>query len=68
MLAEIFIVQLEAAARAAADATPPCNSRFLPFIGGGQFVFKDRGKRLAAPARAEASTSPFRSDEFDRCS
>jgi hypothetical protein len=57
MLAEIFMVQLEAEARASRDATPSGNSRFLPFVNGGQFVFRDSGKRSVEPERAEPSTT-----------
>lgn len=46
MLAEMFMVQLEAAARASLpkDMLPSSNSQFVPFVTGGQFEFKDRAK------------------------
>jgi hypothetical protein len=58
MLAEIFIVQLETAVRLSRDATTSSNSRFVPFTDGGQFVFKDSGKRLVEPACGAAPPVP----------
>jgi hypothetical protein len=58
MLAEIFIVQLETAVRVSQDAATSSNSRFVPFTGGGQLVFKDSGKRLVEPERGTAPPAP----------
>jgi hypothetical protein len=47
MLAEIFMVQLEAAARLQEQTAPLSGSRFVPFTPSDQFVFKDRAVRPA---------------------
>jgi hypothetical protein len=41
MLAEIFMVQLEAAARVSQAATPQSNSRFVPFVLSAQQEFRN---------------------------
>jgi hypothetical protein len=56
MLAEIFIVQLEAAARTSQETSPRSTSRFVPFVQGSQSGFKDTGDRRVEPARDKAST------------
>jgi hypothetical protein len=45
MLAEIFIVRLEAAARALRDRVPPRTSRFVSFNPNSQVTFKVGRKR-----------------------
>jgi hypothetical protein len=40
MLAEIFMVRLEAEARLV-EVLPPSTSRFVPFSASSQFVFKE---------------------------
>jgi len=42
MLAEIFMVRLEAVARVPLEATAVGSSRFVPFVRDGQFRFKNR--------------------------
>jgi hypothetical protein len=49
MLAEIFMVQLEATARVAKETPPRSNTQFVPFIRSGQF--KDSRDRFVEPAR-----------------
>ena len=46
MLAEIFMVQLEAAARASEERATQGNSRFVPFADSSQFVFKDSREQV----------------------
>ena len=41
MLAESFMVRLEAEARLVAEVLPSSTSRFLPFSPSSQFVFKE---------------------------
>ena len=41
MLAESFMVRLEAEARLVAEVLPSSTSRFLPFSASSQFVFKE---------------------------
>ena len=40
MLAEIFIVRLEAKARLVEEVLPSSTSRFIPFSPSSQFAFK----------------------------
>jgi hypothetical protein len=40
MLAEIFMVRLEAEARLVEEVVPSSTSRFIPFSPSSQFVFK----------------------------
>jgi hypothetical protein len=47
MLAEIFMVRLEAAARLQQETVSPSGSPFIPFTANNQFRFKDR---IARPA------------------
>ena len=47
MLAEIFIVRLEAAARLQEQTATLSSSPFVPFTPNNQFLFKDR---TACPA------------------
>ena len=47
MLAEIFLVRLEAAARLQEQTASLSNSRFVPFTRSNQFLFKDKTVRLA---------------------
>ena len=47
MLAEIFMVSLEAKARLTSDVIAPGNDRFVPFVQADQVAFKER-KKLAA--------------------
>ena len=47
MLAEIFIVRLEAAARLQEQTASLSSSPFVPFTPSNQFVFKDRTARPA---------------------
>jgi len=48
MLAEIFMVRLEAAARVPQEAAPVSSSHFVPFVRDGQFRFKNRKADPAA--------------------
>ena len=45
MLAEIFMVPLEAAARLQEQTTSQSSSPFTPFTPNNQFLFKDRTAR-----------------------
>jgi hypothetical protein len=47
MLAEIFLVRLEAAARLQEQTASLSSSKFVPFTPSSQFVFKDRTARPA---------------------
>ena len=47
MLAEIFMVRLEAAARLQEQTASLSSSRFVPFTLSNQFLFKDRTARPA---------------------
>ena len=49
MLAEIFMVRLEAAARADKEKAGQSNSRFLPFADSSQFICKDGGEQVVEP-------------------
>jgi hypothetical protein len=42
MLAEIFMVRLEARARLASEAIPLGSRRFVPFVQGDEVAFKER--------------------------
>ena len=56
MLAEIFIVRLEATARVSQEMLPPSNSPFVPFTASSQVRFKDDMDRLVETVREKAST------------
>jgi hypothetical protein len=56
MLAEIFMVRLEATPRVSQEILPSSNSQFVPFNKTGQFAFKDSKDRLVEPVRENAST------------
>ncbi len=54
MLAEIFMVRLEAEARLVEECRPSSTSRFIPFNPSGQFVFKETDlKGEAAPNKEQ---------------
>ena len=54
MLAEIFMVRLEAAARLKQETVSLSSSPFIPFAANNQFRFKDRIARPAdRPQEAE---------------
>jgi hypothetical protein len=53
MLAEIFMVRLEAAARALRETVPSSTSRFLPFAPNSQFTFKPITDRVLEGVREE---------------
>jgi len=55
MLAEIFIIRLEAAARALREPLPSSTSRFVPFNPSAQFTFEDKSHRPAAAALEETT-------------
>jgi hypothetical protein len=50
MLAEIFMVRLEARARLASEAVWPGGGRFVPFVQGSNVAFKEPATRLCHPA------------------
>ena len=50
MLAEIFMVRLEAAARVPEEMAPSSNTRFVPFTHNTQLTFKQSRNRLAERA------------------
>jgi hypothetical protein len=49
MLAEIFMVRLEARALLANQAVWSGDGRFVPFVRSGQVAFKERTTRLSHP-------------------
>ena len=51
MLAEIFMVQMEARARLANEPVRPGGGRFVPFVQGSNVGFKEPATRLCQPAR-----------------
>jgi hypothetical protein len=56
MLAEIFMVRLEATARVSNETLPTSPSQFVPFNKDGQFAFKDPEDRLVEPTPQEAQS------------
>ena len=56
MLAEIFMVRLEATPRPSRELLPSSTSQFVPFNKEGQFVFKDRKDRLVEATPQEAQS------------
>jgi hypothetical protein len=63
MLAEIFMVRLEAAARASEEKAALSNLRFVPFADSSQLVFKDSGEQVAEPLREKAPAQPTQAKE-----
>jgi len=60
LLAEIFMVRLEATPRPSQELLPSSTSQFVPFNKEGQFVFKDRKDRLVEATPQEGqSGKPF---------
>ena len=55
MLAEMFMVRLEAEARLSSEAAG--HSRFVPFVGSSQFGFKHSRDRAVEPIPETASCS-----------
>ena len=53
MLAEIFMVRLEAAARALKETAPSSTSRFVSFTRNSQFTFKESRHRLSEAVRED---------------
>jgi hypothetical protein len=63
MLAEIFMVRLEAKARTSAEKVPASSYRFVPFVGTGQFAFKaDSADRPSDVAGAKISHDTSKAD------
>ena len=56
MLAEIFMVKLEAAARVSSETAPVSDGRFVPFTRSTQVTFKERRDPPVEAAREKAST------------
>ena len=56
MLAEIFMVRLEAAARASEEKAAQSNSRFVPFGDSSHFFFKDSSEEVVEPWREKVPT------------
>jgi hypothetical protein len=56
MLAEIFMVRLEVAARASEEKATQSNSRFVPFADSSQFVFKDSREQVVEPVHEKVPT------------
>jgi hypothetical protein len=54
MLAEIFMVWLEAKPRAPQEKLPTSTSQFVPFNKEGQFAFKERNDGLVESIPQEA--------------
>ena len=57
MLAEIFMVRLEAAARLQQEPASLSSSSFVPFTANKHFLFKDRGAGPVDPGRLEMGKS-----------
>ena len=57
MLAEIFMIRLEAAARLLGEVLPSSASRFIPFNPKSQFGFKEAERKAAEAPREEARLS-----------
>jgi hypothetical protein len=55
MLAEIFMVRLEAEARQASEAAGLGVGRFVPFVQDSQVAFKDQTTRLSGPGPRPAA-------------
>jgi hypothetical protein len=53
MLAEIFMVRLEVAARGLKETVPSSTSRFIPFAPNSQFTFKPSSDGLPEALREE---------------
>ena len=56
MLAEIFMVRIEAAARASQEKAAQSNSRFVPFADSSQFILKDSSEQVVEPVRDRVPT------------
>ena len=56
MLAEIFMVRLEAAARVSQEKAAQSNSRFVPFADSSKFIFKDSREQVVEPLREKVPT------------
>jgi len=56
MLAEIFMVRLEATPRVWQEKLPSSTSQFVPFHKEGQFAFKDRKDRLVKATPQEGQS------------
>jgi hypothetical protein len=56
MLAEIFMVRLEATPRTSQEKLPSSTSQFVPINKEGQFVFKDPKGRLVEATPQEAQS------------
>jgi hypothetical protein len=63
MLAEIFMVRLEAAARASEEKAALRNSRFVTFADRSQFVFKDSREQVVEPLREKAPAQHTQAEE-----
>jgi hypothetical protein len=63
MLAEIFMVRLEAAARASEEKAALSNLRFVPFADSSQFVLKDSRERVVEPLREKAPAQHTQAEE-----
>jgi hypothetical protein len=57
MLAEIFMVRLEATPRPSQELLPSSTSQFVPFNKEGQFVVKDRNDRLVEATTPQEARS-----------
>ena len=55
MLAEIFMVRLEAAARVPEETAPSSNTRFVPFTPDTQLTFKQSWHRTAEAGQEKPS-------------
>jgi hypothetical protein len=63
MLAEIFMVRLEAAARASEEKAALSNLRFVPFADSSQFVLKDSREQVVEPLREKAPAQHTQAEE-----
>jgi hypothetical protein len=58
MLAEIFMVHLEARARLANEPASPGGGRFVPFVQGSPIAFKEQASRLLRPMVSRDGIEP----------
>jgi hypothetical protein len=60
MMAEIFMLRLEAKARLVEDVLPSSTSQFIPFGTRTQFTFKNTDPKVAEAPREEPPVGLFR--------
>jgi hypothetical protein len=60
MLAEIFMMRLEAAPRPSQETLPSSTSQFVPFNDNGQFTFKEGKNRRVVESTPQDAKSTLR--------